>query len=566
MKFFENLKKYFINIEKDIDDYTSTNSSLVSNPTLSYINWAMKLMAEGSDDIAIEKLETVTEMALKNPAACVNLAIVYIKRGDFDKVKPLLKKAIETDSQYARTYLVYGIFYTTQNDYEKACYYYEKASRLDARLPEVFVNWAIALTSIGKKQEAQEKFKKALFFHPQNIVGLYLWAVLDIDMNLFSSAREKLTAVLSFHPQNIDAIYHMSLLEYKEKNYELAIDYAKRGLEITKKNPLLFGILAEIYYLLQNYEKSFEIYGQIEKNGLYDEKTYLHWAKYALEQNMLDEAGRVYKSILKKNPDLYDAKLGLAKIYIKNKEYDLAKEILLNFLNSKNEDSEILLCLYEIEKFMLNYEKAIEYLTKAISLDVNNVTFYYSLGLLYEEIGDINKAKDSYKKMLEYDSKNAEVLYRYAKLYIDDDPRDALRKIRTAYNENKDNIDYAILYMKALIKNNHYKIALEVADEILSVDSENTEVIFLKVKALLQLDRYDPSINLLYALPQDKKDNENFDYLLLKAYFLRARATNYQNDINEMNDFSYYLSQKYSQNNKFMVKLNQLVETFKNEE
>ena len=82
-------------------------------------------------------------------------------------------------------------------------------------------------------------------------------------------------------------------------------------------------------------------------------------------------------------------------------------------------------------------------------------------------------------------------------------------------------------------------------------------------KILLNINKYDEAIAILYELPQDKKDNEDFDYMLLWAYILRAEDTKDQSSINEMNDFSYYLSQKYGKNPDFMVKLKSLEDKYK---
>ena len=86
------------------------------------------------------------------------------------------------------------------------------------------------------------------------------------------------------------------------------------------------------------------------------------------------------------------------------------------------------------------------------------------------------------------------------------------------------------------------------------------KMFYLKIEALLKLNNFEEVIKSLYNLSQEKKDNEDFDYYLLWAYKERAKKTNFQNDVNEMNDFAYYLSQKYSQNDNFMIKLKELKE------
>ena len=77
-KFFDKFKNNIKKLEDSINDYTD-NTKSTSNPALSYVEWATKLLEEGNDESAIEKLETATQMAVKSPEACVNLALAYIK-------------------------------------------------------------------------------------------------------------------------------------------------------------------------------------------------------------------------------------------------------------------------------------------------------------------------------------------------------------------------------------------------------------------------------------------------------------------------------------------------------
>ena len=108
-------------------------------------------------------------------------------------------------------------------------------------------------------------------------------------------------------------------------------------------------------------------------------------------------------------------------------------------------------------------------------------------------------------------------------------------------------------------KNEQYKSAIDVINKV----ENDISFLYLKVNAYLNVKKYNEAIGILYGLPQDKKDNEEFDYLLLWAYILRAKETKTQNDINEMNDFSYYLSQKYGKNEEFVLKLKELENKYK---
>ena len=561
-KFFDNFKNQINSIEKVINDYTGHAKS-TSNPSFSYVEWASALIEEGKEDDAISKLETATQMAVKNPEACVNLAMAYIKRDSFDKVPPLLNKAIKIDSQYARAYLAYGIYYSSVKDYEKAEHYYEIAAKLDSRLPDVYVNWAVSLVNQGKNREAQEKFQKAQFYNPNNLMGLYLWAVLDIDMGDYVSAKKKLSIVLSFQPDNPEALFSMALAYYKIKNYAMSVEFAQNALQNNNTNPKIYALLADSYCCMNNYEKAMEIYKEGDKKQFDSENFYLSFGERALRFKDYENSLYAYNKALKINPDSTWAKNGLATNYLNLNKLEEAKSLLLEILDKTDNNIPFYIKLASAENSLKNYKSAIEYILLAIKGNVKNTELYYDLGILYEKINESDKAKDAYAKMLEYHKDNMESCYRYAKLSLKDNPKDALRKIRTAYNSDKKNYDYMKLYVQVLLVNGMYKSAQDVIEKGLNDYSNNTDLIYLKIRILLNINKYNESIELLYGLPQDKKENEDFDYLLLWAYILRALGTNDNNDINEKNDFSYYLSQKYGKNPDFMVKLKTLEDKYK---
>ena len=81
-KFFEKFKDNINKLEKTIDEYTD-NTKSTSNPALSYVEWATKLLEEGKDEIAIEKLETAILMSNQNPKPCICLGTLYAKLKEY---------------------------------------------------------------------------------------------------------------------------------------------------------------------------------------------------------------------------------------------------------------------------------------------------------------------------------------------------------------------------------------------------------------------------------------------------------------------------------------------------
>lgn len=61
-----------------------------------------------------------------------------------------------------------------------------------------------------------------------------------------------------------------------------------------------------------------------------------------------------------------------------------------------------------------NYEDAIEYLKRAITLERNNKLLWFNLGLTYRDSGKMNEAENALKTAYALDSENEEILETYA--------------------------------------------------------------------------------------------------------------------------------------------------------
>jgi len=131
-------------------------------------------------------------------------------------------------------------------------------------------------------------------------------------------------------------------------------------------------------------------------------------AKAYLNNNDMANAEKYFIKAAELKPNYYEAKFGLAKVYLKNKKDNLALN-LLNELSTEVIDQEI---FYELGRYYYNHgeiDKAIDRLKLALSLSPKHSNSLYSLGIAYEAKGDAAEALKYYKKVLELNQGNEEV-------------------------------------------------------------------------------------------------------------------------------------------------------------
>lgn len=131
-------------------------------------------------------------------------------------------------------------------------------------------------------------------------------------------------------------------------------------------------------------------------------------AKAYLNNNDMANAEKYFIRASELKPEYYEAKFGLAKVYLRNKKDDLALN-LLNELAAKVYDQEI---FYELGRFYYNHgeiNKAIDRFKLALSLAPKHANSLYSLGTAYEAKGDIKQALKYYSQVLELNQRNNDI-------------------------------------------------------------------------------------------------------------------------------------------------------------
>ncbi len=148
-----------------------------------------------------------------------------------------------------------------------------------------------------------------------------------------------------------------------------------------------------------------------------DLKNNLNFALSNIEKNNLEKASKIYKKILKKYPDNFEANFNLGTIYAKNNNLEKSVELLEKaaLINPKVE--KIYTSLGLIYLNLGDKEKALEKTNKAIKLNPSSSVAYNHLGLIYSNLDKVDEAIKSYSKSIELNPKNVPVNYNIGNLF-----------------------------------------------------------------------------------------------------------------------------------------------------
>jgi tetratricopeptide (TPR) repeat protein len=241
----------------------------------------------------------------------------------------------QSDADYSRYIFFYLSYLLENNEYEEAKIITNNINNINSPL----------LISQGKKWVENQKFEefKKIFScsNPTDIISEFFFLI----SNLYASEDK-----------------------YEKSNFYLNISHY-----LNPKFKFNLSLLAENYYLNQNYSKTLKILEMFDKN---DE--FYYWFR------------------LKKE----------AQIISKEKNKDKSLDFInLNFKKIKNPSIKIIFDVANFNKNAKKYEEAIKYYNKIITkIDINNMQLYaeilYRRGSCFERLGDyVNSDKDLLKSL-----------------------------------------------------------------------------------------------------------------------------------------------------------------------
>jgi tetratricopeptide (TPR) repeat protein len=312
------------------------------------------------------------------------------------------------DSDYTR-YIFFYINYLLENNE------YEEAKKITDNLD--YLNSSLLISQGKKWIETQkiEKFKKIFSCsNPNDLISEFFFLV----SNLFSSQES-----------------------YKKSNFYLNISYY-----LNPKFKFNLSLLAENYYLNQNYSKTLKVLESFHKN---DE--FYYWFK------------------LKKKAQIISKK--------KNKDISLAF-INLNFKKIKNPSIKIIFDIANFNKSAKKYKESIKYYDQIISkIDTNSQLYaeiLYRRGGSYERLSDYVSSDRDLLKSLEVNPDDAYVLNYLAYSWLEREYKIdlSLMMLEKAYAKRSDDpyiidsIGWAYYLVKDYVKaENFLKRAVELMPE-----------------------------------------------------------------------------------------------------
>jgi tetratricopeptide (TPR) repeat protein len=278
-----------------------------------------------------------------------------------------LNELIQNDSGNAQLFNERAVLYYEKENYKEALKDALTSIEKDTTVPDYYVTLADAYLGLQKLQPSLEALEKATALDPKYIPALIKKAEIYIIFRDYTKA-------IGY----IDEVIKTDELEPKA--------YFLRGVVFLENKDTLRSI--------RNFQKAIDV-----DQDYFDAHLQLGLL-YAGKKNKL--AVDYFNNALNMKPDDIDVSYYLALYYQETGSYEQAIKIYEGMLLK---DPKFYIAPYNIGYihlvYLKDFDKAIEYFTKAIELKPEYTDAYYNRGFAYELKKDVENSRKDYKKALE---------------------------------------------------------------------------------------------------------------------------------------------------------------------
>ena len=303
----------------------------------------------GNRGKALETAAMIEQVGEKDPGALLSVGRLLVSKDLNQEAVPLLKEAVNylPKSSEAHYSLAFALFKMRQ--YDEMSTYLDRAQDLDPTAPRILLLRALSLLDSGKFSAAKDYIRKAQTLSPGDKFAAFLWGRTLIEEGNYPEAIKLISDLIAggFNDPNA----HLSLINAFRRNgeFEKAVNYALKVVELFPNNPsaqLRAGVELEFLGDFQQAE------GYVRKAialGANDPEI-LTTAKFSLATISVKtgndaEAVRLFEDVIRINPSDVYARVELADLLHKTRQYEPAAKILQEALafDSRNKRAHFLL-------------------------------------------------------------------------------------------------------------------------------------------------------------------------------------------------------------------------------
>ncbi len=515
---------------------------------------------------AIQAYEKFQSLSSETDAGYRAIAQYYYRTGKEEKAIEYLTKGLRIQPDSVESLQLLNLLYSKLGKNKEAISEYKKLLELSGNSKAISQLLAKSLVEAGEYGEAVKILNDLVKAAPKERDTQILLGRAQIGLRDFSEAIKTLQLVIEADPDAIEAQFYLgkayedsgrygeaaklfsNLLSNASSGSEearanlvvfqqhLAADYMELGdhekgiaiyQEMAKADPKATAQLMDAYRVSRQFDKAIALGKRQYESNPGDVQTGIVYALSLADADRPKEGAEILTKLLQSNPENVDLYINLSRVYVHDKRYSDAKEILRRAEDKKldSENNERLkfqlAAVYERQK---EYDRAAEVLSNLLQSNPQNLDIYINLSQLYLQDKRFSDAKEILRraedKKLDGET-NERLKYHMAAIYERqkdfDRAESLLKEVLKVNPKNADALNY-IGYMLA-DRGVRLEEALEYVREALAIYPRNGAYLDSLGWAFFKLNDLENAEKYLLKADEAVKDDPTIDEHLGDLYF-----------------------------------------------
>ena len=265
--------------------------------------------------------------------------------------------------------------------------------------PKAVFDEALELVNAGNPGAAEHVCRDAVQRNPKDVNMLGLLGAVLVKMRRLDEAEQVLKRTVRLAPTFAKPHEDLGFVLLELERYDEAVEILQKAVRLDPK----------LEFAQFNLGKALAFTGKGEDAdvafeasfSLSPERKLLAQAARLHKEGQLEEAEKLYRQVLKNNPDNIDAMRMLAMVAATLKHFDDAERLLRRAVGIAPDFLAAVIDLGRILKEQDRFEEAIDYFKKAIEINPNNPQTHFLLAGAYAPAALNHEAVKEYQRTLE---------------------------------------------------------------------------------------------------------------------------------------------------------------------
>ena len=385
---------------------------------------------------AIGEMHSLLATAPRNVDYNLAMGNMLLMFGERDSALTYYDKAQQYEPENGATYLAKAQFYNAIGDsvnYDQQTYQALVSKDLDvASKVEVLADYARHLL-VAKDSSARTEnlFKVLIEQHPNEPQIRMLFSDYLAAKDDMKGAAEQMDYAVNLDPTDAQAWNRLLVLNIISENYEAAIAAGDRAIELNPNNIELYGYIAPAYYNIKQYDKAIEVYKKaltaVDSTDTEHRSMFLGGmgdAKFSMGDTI--GAFALYDQAIEIDPNNVSILNNYAYfLTLCNRDLDKAERMSAKTVQAEPQNATFLDTYAWVFYKRKEYTMAQLYIEMAIKNERRpSSDIYDHYGDILLAVGNKQEALKQWKKALELDAGNKELLEKVEKLALELQPAD----------------------------------------------------------------------------------------------------------------------------------------------